>query len=255
MAARQEARRDAMRRVSRAHLAASANAHPAASANEHPPQSPPPNIPSVLPLTPFPHPPLPLCVMSSITLDNLELHSVPFEDYIANYFFRDENGQMASAEHQAQIFGLTEDAAKFLWDAESDFKLVCSEKHFKTLTRFNTATSADKEIRKCLYNLGIPFRQMVFWAIQPHLGVVLTWKMVIKYAHRIFWANDQTMWDRTLNWKLEFHHDGEFIFGKDLIFDSQAEFQKNRDLLENSLREMEERKRRGTLDGGNRLDD
>jgi hypothetical protein len=93
-----------------------------------------------------------------------------------------------------------------------------------------------------LYNLGIPFGQKVFISQNPDIGFVLTWKMVIKYSHRLFWANDQTVWDKTMNWKLEFHHDGEFTFGKDLIYDGQIEMHKNKEMLQTALKEMEERK-------------
>lgn len=84
--------------------------------------------------------------------------------------------------------------------------------------------------------------------MQPDTAFVLTWKMVIKYAHRLFWGCDLTVWDKTLNWKLEFHHDGEFTFGKDLIYDGQLEMQKNKEKLEAALKEMEERKKRNTFD-------
>jgi hypothetical protein len=101
---------------------------------------------------------------------------------------------------------------------------------------------------KSIYNLGIPFSQKVYIAQQPDTAFVLTWKMVIKYSHRLFWANDQTVWDKTLNWKLEFHHDGEFTFGKDLIYDGQLEMQKNKVKLETALKEMEERKKRNSFE-------
>ena len=59
----------------------------------------------------------------------------------------------------------------------------------------------------------------------------------------MFFAHDQAVWDNSLNWKLEFHHDGEFTFGKDLIYDGQLEMQKSKEKLENALKEMEERKK------------
>src|SRR5690606_34746775 len=126
-----------------------------------------------------------------------------------------------SDEHKDQIFPLTEQAAKFLWDFEMQLEISCTEKYFKTITTFDSSSADQPTIKKYLYNLGIPFGQNVFIAMQPHLGFVLTWKMVIKYAHNLFFAYDQFIHDRTLNWVLEFHHDDFFTFGKDYIFDAQ----------------------------------
>ena len=36
--------------------------------------------------------------------------------------------------------------------------------------------------------------------------------MVIKFSSVIFFANDQTIWDSTHEWMLEFHHDYVFTF-------------------------------------------
>jgi hypothetical protein len=116
-----------------------------------------------------------------ITLDNIEQFSVSLDDYIAKWIFTDEIGELASDEHKDQIFPLTEQAAKFLWDFDLQLGIHCTEKYFKTITTFDSSSADQTTIKKYLYNLGIPFSQKVFIAMQPHLGFVLTWKMVIKY--------------------------------------------------------------------------
>jgi hypothetical protein len=178
----------------------------------------------------------------TVVLDNIEEFKVPLHEYISKWIFTDENDQLASKEHQDQIFPLTKEAANYLWEYELKLGIQSTEKYFKTVKTFNCNYSDQATIRKYLYNLGIPFRQKVFIAQQPDTGFVLTWKMVIKYSHRLFWANDQTVWDRTLNWKLEFHHDGEFSFGKDLIFDGQLEMLRSNEKLNSALKDMEARK-------------
>lgn len=180
----------------------------------------------------------------NVSLDNIEEFKVPLNEYISKWLFTDENDQLASIEHQDQIFLLTKEAANFLWDYETKLGIQCSHKYYKTVTTYNSSFDEGQTIKKYLYNLGIPFSQKVFIAQQPDIGFVLTWKMVIKYAHRLFWANDQIVWDKSLNWKLEFHHDGEFTFGKDMIYDGQIEMQKNKEKMEKALKEMEERKMR-----------
>jgi len=179
-----------------------------------------------------------------ITLDNIEQFSVPLEDYVAKWIFSDENEELASTEHKDQIFPLTENAAKFLWDFDMQLGIDCTEKYFKTITTFDSSTADQQTIKKYLYNLGIPFSQKVYISMQPHLGFVLTWKMVIKYSHNLFFGYDQVVRDRTLNWELQFNHDDLFTFGKGLIFDAQLEMQLNKEKLEIALKEMEERKTR-----------
>lgn len=172
----------------------------------------------------------------NVSLDNIEEFKVPLDNYISNWIFTDEDDQLASKEHQDQIFPLTKEAANFLWDYEMKLGIESSDKYYKTVTTFNSEFSDHQTIKKYLFNLGIPFSHKVFIAQQPDTAFVLTWKMVIKYSHRLFWANDQTVWDKTLNWKLEFHHNGEFTFGKDLIYDGQLEIQKNKESFERNRR-------------------
>jgi hypothetical protein len=183
-----------------------------------------------------------------VSLDNIEEFKVPLDNYISKWIFTDENDQLASIEHQDQIFPLTKEAANFLWDYEMKLGIQSSDKYYKKVTTFNSEFSDQQTIKKYLYNLGIPFDQKTFIAQQPDTAFVLTWKMIIKYSHNLFFGHDQAVWDKTLNWKLEFHHDGEFTFGKDLIYDEQLEIQKNKEKLETALKEMEERRKRNTFD-------
>lgn len=177
----------------------------------------------------------------SISLENIEQYTIPFKNFISNWIFTDENDEPASIEHQDQISILTKEAANFLWNYEIKLAISSSEKYFKNVSKFNSEFSNQKSIKKYLFNLGIPFNQKVYIAHQPDTAFILTWKMVIKYSHRLFFAHDQIVSDRTLNWMLEFHHDGEFTFGKDLIYDSQLETLKNQQKLESALKEMRER--------------
>lgn len=177
-------------------------------------------------------------------LDNIEAYAVPMEASSSNWLFRDEHGKEPAEAHKDQIIVLNKEASSFLWHFEGISNIVCSREHFKSFSIFQGGyLGAGQEVKKYLYQLGIPFRNQVFVAYQPGQGYVLTWKMVIKYAHHLFRAHDQTVWDRTMNWKLEYHHDGEFTFGRDLIYDGQQITLANRATLEQALREMEARKR------------
>jgi hypothetical protein len=96
-------------------------------------------------------------------------------------------------------------------------------------------------IRKYLFDLGIPFSQKVLIAQQPQTGFILTWKMAIKYSHNLF-RQDQVVHDRTNNWMLEYHHDGVFTFGSDLIYDGEAETLRSNQIIEKIKEQLTEKK-------------
>ncbi|MEM6877329.1 MAG: hypothetical protein AAF544_02125, partial [Bacteroidota bacterium] len=48
----------------------------------------------------------------------------------------------------------------------------------------------------------------------------------IKKSENIFHANDQIVWDNTLNWALYYHHDGELLFGYNRIYSATVEGEK-----------------------------
>ena len=149
-----------------------------------------------------------------IELKNLPEHSISMEESIFNWMFNDIDGNLPSAEHLDRIFILNKDAAKFLWEIEMNARIICYDLYFNDIEEYNSEYADNDVVKKYLYNLGIPFQQKVFMALQPTCGFVRSWKMVIKYAHQLFFTNDQSVWDDTFNWKLEFHHDGMFTFGK-----------------------------------------
>lgn len=157
-----------------------------------------------------------------IDFDNIENHAIPLDDFIGKWMFEEE-GKLTSKEHQDQISPLTKEASQFLWGIEMKTGIKCSKEYFKSISEFESEYSDKQAIKKYLYNLGIPFDHIVFMPSQPDTGFLMTWKMVIKYAHNIFCGRDQAIWDKTYNWRLEHHHDGIFTFGKDLIYDGQKE--------------------------------
>ena len=175
----------------------------------------------------------------NIDLNNIVQFAVPLDSGLIVDFFTDENGSTPSAEHSDQILVFKNEASKFLWDFEhKSTGLEVKRKFFKTITYYNSNSKSTAEIKKYLYNLEIPFSNWVFIAEQPHLGFMLTWKMVIKYCAGIFWDDYQQIWDKTLNWKLEYNH-GQFAFGKNLIYHSDEEAEKT--LL--AIAQMKKRKR------------
>jgi len=174
-----------------------------------------------------------------INLENILQFTIPFCDYKGNWIFRDENDELASKEHQDQILILNKEASNYLWDFEMGLNIDCSEKYFNQISRFDCGFKNVNQIKKYLYNLGIPFGQHVFISMQPDFGFLLTWKMVIKYSHNLFNCYDQSVWDKTLNWRLEYHHDELFTFGKDYIYDAQSEMIKRQEIINKTLKDIE----------------
>ncbi|RYF96305.1 MAG: hypothetical protein EOO00_03065 [Chitinophagaceae bacterium] len=151
------------------------------------------------------------------TLLNLESFTVPYESYICKWIFEDEDDNPAPISHQDQIFLLNKEAARFLWDFDMVSDITCTKKHFRRISVFDSSTADHQTIKKYLFNLRIPFDTRVLISLQPDIGFVLTWKMVIKYAHHLFVASDLYVYDRTFNWLLEFDHNDYFKFGRNDI--------------------------------------
>lgn len=157
--------------------------------------------------------------MNLITLDNLEAFSVAFEDSGNTSWFEEVEGKGTPEEHQDQISILNKKASNFLWNF--DLKVNNKELHdYENLDRyFGTVETAkwlgDDEMKKWLFNRGIPFNRKVYLSVQPDEGYVLTWKMIVKYSNNIFFAHDLAVWDESLNWMLIFQHDDKWYFGKD----------------------------------------
>ncbi|WP_306643937.1 hypothetical protein [Sanyastnella coralliicola] len=183
---------------------------------------------------------------SEITLDNVAQFSVPLESHPLRWKFEDESGHI-SEEFSDQIIALNSEAAKFMWQFEgSQLQLGNIPKmahHYKKISQLNCASASNTEVKKWLFNLGIPFDQKVFWIDQPQCGFILTWKMVIKFSDDIFFAEDVVIWDRTLNWCLNYFHHDLFCFGKDRIHNSEVraqEMKKTKDMINDMIRKNQE---------------
>ena len=170
----------------------------------------------------------------NIGIENIKDFSIPLDADTIQRFFTDEEELTPTDEHKDQILMFSGDASKFLWNFEHNvLGIEANSKFYKTIATYDSNGKSISEIKKYLFNLGIPFNNWIFIAEQPHLGFMMTWKMVIKYSAGLFFDDYQQVWDKTLNWKLEFNH-GQFTFGKDLIYNSNIEADK----ISSSISEM-----------------
>lgn len=180
--------------------------------------------------------------ISEITLDNVGDSCVPLESHPLKWKFEDEDGFVSEA-FKDQIFPLEQEAARFLWNFESTQRqlgnIAKMHLHYKETTEFYCGASSNQEVKKWLYNLGIPFDQKVFWIDQPQWGFILTWKMIINYSDDLFFGSDTVIWDRTLNWCLNYDHNDTFYFGRNRIDNADIrseEIRKNHELMESLIR-------------------
>lgn len=162
-----------------------------------------------------------------ITLENLESHTVALSEHPMRWLFENEAGEMPPASYCDQIFPLTQEASRFLWNTESKLRLgefyPGIRKYYRDVDEFSFMDNMEKEVKKWLYQRGIPFRQKVFISFQPDTGFIMTWKMAIHFSNDLFFGHDLIVWDKTVNWALFYNHNDYFCFGRNRIFDGQEE--------------------------------
>jgi hypothetical protein len=176
-----------------------------------------------------------------ITLDNAHTFSIPLSEHPIGWKFIEDDKKL-SPEYSDQIFPLHKEASKFLWKFQQDQSVLGDniEKCFKEKTELSYNNDDFEKINKWLYNSGIPFKTYVFRIPEPQWGFILTWKMVIKFWEVIFFGSDETIWDKTLNWRLDHDHNDYFEFGKHRIF-SAEDRSKEIEFKENFIRSIIER--------------
>ncbi|WP_421753227.1 hypothetical protein [Croceimicrobium sp.] len=105
--------------------------------------------------------------------------------------------------------------------------------YFKRIDDFRITENCDTEIKKWLYNKGIPFSKYVFidYDRSGH-ALMLTWKMILKYWEGIFFAEDILIFDSALQWGLFYYHGDQLWFGSEVIFKPKAEVQRTIEMNE-----------------------
>jgi hypothetical protein len=71
------------------------------------------------------------------------------------------------------------------------------------------------EVRRWLFDRGIPLRRTVYLLYERDLVVQTTWRMVVRYWDAFAWAVGYAMVavDHTLQWACCFHHEDVIVFG------------------------------------------
>ena len=155
-----------------------------------------------------------------------------------SFLWSPEEAEKISEEHKDQIHFLNKKGTEIVKEYLKSSKMLgystgtdwspFTKGYFKSESKFQVYENCDSEIKKWLYNLGIPFDKYVFVdSDNSGQAIMLTWKMVIKYWEGMFFATDLVIFDGSLNWALFYYHESQLFFGKDNVFDQEAEFEKN----------------------------
>ncbi len=145
--------------------------------------------------------------------------------------FTEEQYDKLPEQHLAQLMPLDNDAAKFLWDYivksglhnDTPFK----KDFFRTIDKAKILINNEAEIKKWLYQRGIPFDKLVYLSWQPTDAMIVPWKLLIKYFDSFYYggSDDLTIIDQSLNWALLFYHEDELYFGTNKDFKPSQMFE------------------------------
>ncbi len=172
-----------------------------------------------------------------IVEDNIEEFKTDFPKSWS-FLWSPEEAEIISEEHKDQIHFLNNKGTELVTEFLKSSKLLANqtkqnlspfrEDYFKTQENFNINLNQSSEIKKWLFYRGIPFDKYVFIdSERSGLAVMLTWKMIIKYWEGLFFVDDLTIFDGSLNWALHYSEEGQLFYGKDNVFNIEAEFEKN----------------------------
>lgn len=167
---------------------------------------------------------------------------VPPRSFLGTY----EQGIALSPAHQAQIHFLTPEATAFIQAYLNTSHMFAGgplpanpaspfrQGYFKQIEHL--PSYANQSLKKWLYRRGIPFGKYVLFYVDTKSTsrqvVLLTWKMVLKYADGLFGPEEQLLFNPTLNCGLFYDPKNGFSFGRDKVLDNEVEYQKMTELAE-----------------------
>ena len=150
---------------------------------------------------------------------NISNHTTPLKDFQLKWRFTEENFDAFSDQHLDLLKPLDKEASNFLWHFMDDTNLheQIPFKHdfFRVVDKFDILNGNKSEIKKWLYQRGIPFKKSVYLSWGPDVAMIVPWKILIKYWDLFYYesSDDLTVIDDSLNWALLFHHEGVIYFG------------------------------------------
>lgn len=165
-----------------------------------------------------------------IDFNNIDKHSIPIADFSLKWRFTEPNYDILPDIHLEQLKPLDKDAAKFISDyiyntnlhADVPFK----QNFFITIDKAQILPDNEKEIKKWLYQRGLPFEKTVYLFWDQQNSMIVPWKIFIKYFDSFYYpgSDDLTIFDESLQWALLFYHEDEIYFGTNKDFKPSDNF-------------------------------
>ncbi len=137
---------------------------------------------------------------------------IPIEKFSMKWRFTEEKYDVLPNIHLNQLKPLSEKGANFIWNHVSKIQLHKDYPFQNGLFRFIETIEyfegKESYIRKWLYRRAIPFNENCFLSWQPNTGMVVPWKIFIKYFDSFNYYNDQlTLFNEDLSWSIVFDKD------------------------------------------------
>lgn len=154
-----------------------------------------------------------------IGFDNIQDNIIELNDFRLKWRFTDAKYNLLPDAHLGELKPLNIEASNFLWNyiMEVDLHKDTPFKKglFKSSDKIKMFNGNKSEIKKWLYRRGFPFNKEVYLSWQPNEGMIVPWKILIKYFDDFYYAgsDDLTVLDKSLNWALLFYHESEIYFG------------------------------------------
>ncbi|TXF79282.1 hypothetical protein [Chryseobacterium sp.] len=160
----------------------------------------------------------------SVDFESIFQHVIPMEGFGRKWRFTEENYDMLPGQDLEQLKPLDQEAAEFLNDYISTAGLhhdvPFTKGFFKTTDHIRISDGNEKEIKKWLYQRGLPFDKPVFLSWDQTDAMIVPWNLVVKYFDSFYYgvSDDLTIMDQSLNWAVLFFHENQIYFGSNTDF-------------------------------------
>jgi len=155
----------------------------------------------------------------SIDFDNIFGHIIAMDNFLLKWRFTDEKFDKLPDQDLDNLQPLDSDASTFLWNYIAKTKLHSDmpfkKDFFRTIVNTRIIEQNKKEIKKWLYQRGIPLDKSVFLSWDTENAMIAPWQLLIKYFDSFYYhsSDDLTVIDQSLDWALLLFHNDEIYFG------------------------------------------
>ena len=152
-----------------------------------------------------------------VNLDNILEFISPMDEFTLKWRFIEEKYDVLPLAHLNQLKPLNKEASNFLWNHILDSNIHSGypfqKNFFKTIDETSCEMGLEFEVKKWLYRRGISFTEQCYMSWQPNEGMIVPWKLFVKYFDSFYYSGDQlTIIDKGMNWSIVFNED-KLYFG------------------------------------------